>query len=405
MVAVRAQVWVTLVVVVVLAAAVAQWFRPVPAPTVALARTTMAVPGPRPHLPIPAGVPTYVDVPAVGALAGQDATTPRPIGSVAKMMTALLVLKAHPLGLYAQGPTLTVTAAEAATEVADAANQQSVMPVTAGEKLSERKALEGLLIASANNIADMLGVWIAGSDAKFVAQMNAEAKTLGLTGTHYADASGLAPQTVSTPQDQVRLAEDAMRIPLFAAIVAMPQMTLPNGGGLSYNYNYALGKNGIVGVKTGSTTQGGASFVWAAANGGTGTATVYGALLGQMATTPTASQLGVILSEGQSLARSALAAVGSHTVLARGASAGTLDVAWSPPVRLVTTAPVTIEGWGGLAVHMRLVAKAPAAAKGIAAGTRVGVLVVTAGSQKVTVPLVTASAVPAPSPSWRLRRL
>ena len=157
----------------------------------------------------------------------------------------------HPLPAAGSGPAITVTAADAAAYASDERQGQSVVQVAAGEKLTERQALEAMLIPSGNNIASMLASWDAGSDGAFAAKMNARARSLGLHGTRYADASGADPATVSTASDQFGLTLRALQIPAFRQIVAMPQVTLPVAG-VAYNVNSSLGHDGIVGVKTGS---------------------------------------------------------------------------------------------------------------------------------------------------------
>jgi D-alanyl-D-alanine carboxypeptidase (penicillin-binding protein 5/6) len=82
--------------------------------------------------------------------------------------------------------------------------------------------------------------------------MNAAARSLGMTHTRYTDPSGYDDATVSTAADQVRLVDRAMRLPVFASIVATPSATLPVVGTV-HNTNTLLGHNGFVGVKTGST--------------------------------------------------------------------------------------------------------------------------------------------------------
>jgi len=135
--------------------------------------------------------------------------------------------------------------------------------VVPGEKLTERQALEALLIPSGNNIGAMLAGWDAGSQGAFVAEMNAQAGSLGLRSTRYADASGADPATVSTAGDQFVLTLRALQIPAFRQIVAMPQVTLPVAG-VVYNVNSALGHDGIVGVKTGSSSPAGGCLAFAA---------------------------------------------------------------------------------------------------------------------------------------------
>jgi D-alanyl-D-alanine carboxypeptidase (penicillin-binding protein 5/6) len=93
---------------------------------------------------------------------------PVPIASLAKVMTAYLTLTRYPLSGAQDGFEITVTAAQAQAEAGDAAEGQSVAPVQAGERLSERQLLEALLIPSGNNIAQMLAAEVAGSRSRFV---------------------------------------------------------------------------------------------------------------------------------------------------------------------------------------------------------------------------------------------
>src|SRR5205814_7710540 len=127
----------------------------------------------------------------------------------------------------------------------------SIVPIVAGEELTELQALQALLLPSANNVAAVLARWDAGSEARFVARMNATAQSLGMSHTRYTDPSGFDDATVSTAADQVRLIDRAMRVPVFAGIVATPSATLPVAGTV-HNTNTLLGHDGFVGVKTGS---------------------------------------------------------------------------------------------------------------------------------------------------------
>ena len=78
----------------------------------------------------------------------------------------------------------------------DAAEGQSGVAVVAGEQLTERELLEALLIPSGNNIAEILANQVGGSETNFVAEMNAKARALGMTGTIYTDPSGLDSSTL-----------------------------------------------------------------------------------------------------------------------------------------------------------------------------------------------------------------
>jgi D-alanyl-D-alanine carboxypeptidase (penicillin-binding protein 5/6) len=102
-----------------------------------------------------------------------------------------------------------------------------------------------------------------------------------MTHTRYTDPSGYDDATVSTAADQVRLVDRAMRLPVFASIVATPSATLPVAGTVD-NTNTLLGYNGFVGVKTGSTAAAGGCFAFRAIRWIHGKrTTITGVVLGQ----------------------------------------------------------------------------------------------------------------------------
>jgi serine-type D-Ala-D-Ala carboxypeptidase (penicillin-binding protein 5/6) len=204
-----------------------------------------------------------------------------PIASVAKVMTAYLVLRDHPLQPGEDGPTITLTDDDVADTDRRRRQQESVVPIAAGEQLTERQALQALLLPSANNIAAVLARWDARSADRFVARMNATARLLGMTHTRYTDPSGYDDATVSTAADQVRIVGRAMRLAVFASIVATPSTTLPVAGTV-HNTNMLLGHNGFVGVKTGSTAAAGGCFAFRAIRWIDGErTTITGVVLGQ----------------------------------------------------------------------------------------------------------------------------
>jgi serine-type D-Ala-D-Ala carboxypeptidase (penicillin-binding protein 5/6) len=191
------------------------------------------------------------------------------------------VLRDHPLQPGQDGPTITLTDADVADTDRRREQEESVVSIDAGEQLTEREALEALLLPSANNIAAVLARWDAGSAERFVARMNATARSLGMTHTRYTDPSGYDDATVSTAADQVRIVDRAMRLPVFASIVATPSATLPVAGTV-HNTNRLLGHDGFVGVKTGSTAAAGGCFAFRAIRWIDGTrTTITGVVLGQ----------------------------------------------------------------------------------------------------------------------------
>jgi serine-type D-Ala-D-Ala carboxypeptidase (penicillin-binding protein 5/6) len=184
-----------------------------------------------------------------GRPAASPAEQPVPIASLAKVMTTYLTLERYPLGGTQDGFTLTVSTAQAQAAADDGAQGQSVVAVRAGEQLTERQLLEALLIPSGNNIAQILATQVGGSETRFLAEMNAEARGLGMDHTIYTDPSGFDPSTVSTAADQLRVFRRAMRFPVLGQIVSMPEVTLPVAGTVT-NYDPLIAE-GYAG-KTGS---------------------------------------------------------------------------------------------------------------------------------------------------------
>ena len=258
-----------------------------------------------------------------GVVAGPGATRPVPIASVAKVMTAYVILHDHPLSANGSGPDITVQASEAAAYPSQVRDGDSLVPVVAGERLTERQALEALLLPSADNVAWILARWDAGSQAAFAARMNATARRLGMTGTSYTDPSGLDPSTTSTAADQVRLGMAAMRVPVLAAIAAESTAVVPVAG-VVRNTNTLLGQDGIAGLKTGSTQAAGGCVLVAAWHKASGhTTLIVAATFGQPGTA------GTILPNALRAGHNLVLAL--DTALDPGAQPGSRDNSEGPP--------------------------------------------------------------------------
>jgi serine-type D-Ala-D-Ala carboxypeptidase (penicillin-binding protein 5/6) len=230
----------------------------------------------------PGGGQSAIAVPGVGRAASPGPNEPAPVASVAKVMTAYVALRDYPLGASSSGFTLTFDAADVAVEHADRAEGQSTVAVAAGEQLTERQALEALLLPSANNVAMAIADRVSGSVAAFVHEMNVTARQLGMHHTHYTDPSGLATSTTSTAADQLRLARAAMHNQTFADIVGSRQTWIPVAGTIR-NTDLLLGRDGFVGIKTGSDDAAGGCFMFEAIQQLNGQQqVVFGVVLGQV---------------------------------------------------------------------------------------------------------------------------
>jgi D-alanyl-D-alanine carboxypeptidase (penicillin-binding protein 5/6) len=206
---------------------------------------------------------------------------PVPIASVAKVMTAYVVLEHHPLRAGESGPRFVVSEDDVVDTEARRRDGQSVVAVRAGEELSERDALMAILLPSANNVALLVARQVSGSVGAFVAEMNRTAHALGMSHTTYTDPSGYDDGTVSTALDQLRLARVVAKDRTLAAMMATRAAWLPVAGAVT-NTNALLGRDGFVGMKTGSDEAAGGCFmfraVWPTEKG---RRTLIGVVLGQ----------------------------------------------------------------------------------------------------------------------------
>jgi len=390
---------VPLVVVVVVCAGVyaaVQVLRPAPSPTVRLSRPVLTASGTLPHLPWPTEGSAAVAVQGLGLVGHSGPTSPEPIASATKMMTALVVMAHHPLTVGQPGPTITITPADVALYQSDLATGQSVLDVAAGEQLTEVQALEGMLLPSGNNMADVLAQWDSGTIPAFVAAMNAKAAALGLHHTHFASPSGLNPGSVSTPVDLVRLGEAVMANPVLASIVGMGQVTLPVAGTV-YNTDYNVGHSGFIGIKTGSDGAAGGVFVFDAAEPVDGkTVHIFGAVTGQQATPILQSAL----NQASALVTALQGDLGQRTLVAAGQEVAVATTPWGARVPVVATSDVTTVGWPGLSVPTEL--KVARTHHAWTRGKAVGTLELRIGHRVRTVPVVMGASVPGPSVRWRL---
>jgi D-alanyl-D-alanine carboxypeptidase (penicillin-binding protein 5/6) len=379
-----------------LAAAAFQYFRPLPMTAASFILPATERLGTALALSWPAQGEAALLVDGVGDLGSSGGQSPVPMASTAKLMTALLVLEDHPLVLNDPGPTITVTRADVSTYLAERNQNESVVPVVAGEQLSEYQLLQGLLLPSASNFADMLATWDLGGVPAFVGRMNARAATLGMSATHYADVSGFSPQSVSIPADLIKLGQTAMRLPVLAQIVGQSQVTLPVAG-LVHNLDTLLGQGGVVGIKTGHTDQAGGCFVMAADLTIDGVSIrVYAAVVGQPNALAGAFKATGALLQGLAPALHLRPVVRRDDVVARyrtawdeaGAIVASQSIAWVLPDGTAVSRQVKLDDLPPM----------------LEAGTRVGSLFIAAGSHQAEVPLVTAAAISGPDLGWRLTR-
>lgn len=175
----------------------------------------------------------------------------RPMASTTKMMTALLALEGG-------SASDLVTVSDASASIGGAQ-----IGLVAGEQIVLDDLLAALLLQSANDAAIAIAEHVAGSESRFVEEMNGRAVALGMDNTAFVNPHGLdTPGHYSSARDLLTLAQEAMTHPDFARLVALSEVTLtpaPNGAvRVATNRNELIGSyDGAIGIKTGFTDDAG----------------------------------------------------------------------------------------------------------------------------------------------------
>jgi D-alanyl-D-alanine carboxypeptidase (penicillin-binding protein 5/6) len=230
----------------------------------------------------PAGVKAkagiLVDAATGQVLWAQDENAVRPIASITKVMTALVVIQAGGLN-----QEIAVPKAVTGYVAKYAANAAGLIP---GQKFTADELLHIMLVLSAADAAYTLASAYGPGLPAFVDKMNAEAARLGLTHTHFTTPDGLPypteTATYSTAAELVRLGEVAMNDPQFRAIVGLRIYNLPKGKdhnavSVSSDNAFLTSYPGAVGIKTGYTDAAGHTLLFEAVRGGR---VLIGAVLG-----------------------------------------------------------------------------------------------------------------------------
>jgi len=190
-------------------------------------------------------------------------------------------MEKQPFELGQEGQTYTITAEDIATMNAYIAEDGLVLPLLIGMEVTQYQAMQRMLIASDNNLADILVERIFGSMAAYVLYAQDMLQRMGLSQTVVADASGFSPDTVSTLSELVAIGIAALQNPVIAEIVAQPQAQIPDTGIIT-NTNQLLGVDGVIGIKTGTTDEAGSCLLFAAryAAGDGQNVTIVGVIMG-----------------------------------------------------------------------------------------------------------------------------
>lgn len=400
----RVKIWTPLVLLLLIVFAIAQAVRPLPTPTLALsADPTYTFGGGKLEMPWPGEGQGAVEVEGVGSLGTYGNQKPAPVASVAKIMTAYVILQDHPITGKQKGGLIEVD-----KKAGDEANRpdESTAPIQEGQKYTQRQMLQLLMIPSGNNVARLLARWDAKTEEAFVERMNAAAKDLGMTDSTYTDPSGLEPTTRSTPADQLKLAKAVMQNDVFREIVNMPQADIPGIGKTIYNNNVILLEPGVSGIKTGSSTPAGGNLVWAADTVIDGKSRrIVGAVMGAQLDGTLDAKLQRAIQNSLKLIKAAQKGVVSAPVVRKGDVVGYVDNGLGGRTPVVSTKDLKAIGWGGLTVSLKIGAGDKPIPHSAKAGTVVGEVTVGTGTGKVSAPVTLQSELTEPTFGDKLTRI
>jgi D-alanyl-D-alanine carboxypeptidase (penicillin-binding protein 5/6) len=331
-------------------------------------------------------------------VAGIWATTgtddPRPMASISKLITALVVLDAKPLAdANDEGPTITFGKADHDLYDKYYVMGATIAPMPIGTSMSERQALAAALIPSASNYAEAVSTWAYGSQGAFVSAARRWLAANGLTGTTLVEPTGMSERNTSTPTDLIALARLAAANPTIAAIAATPSMALP-GAGMVHNTNGLLGTEGITGLKTGNLGYGTYNLVYTASmDVGIGQPLqVVGVVLGDNTREGVDNDVRGLLSSIRE---------GFHhvPVATHSQQVGEYRTPWGSTAKIVIAQEASILTWSDTPITVAMQTTTP---KTYTDGEEVGTITWTAGPQTTSIPLVVEGSVEPPDDWWRL---
>ncbi|MFF9401706.1 serine hydrolase [Streptomyces sp. NPDC014744] len=401
----RVKIWTPLVLLLLVVFAIVQMVRPLPDPELGLSvESAYTFKGQRLELDWPSQGQSAVSVDGIGSMGSAGAQKPAPIASVAKVMTAYVVLKGHPLTGKEEGEKITV---DQQAEDESKREDESTAPITKGQQFTQKQLLQLLMIPSGNNAARLFARWDSPSEKEFVAKMNAAAKELGMTNTRYTDPSGLDKSTVSTAEDQIKLGRAVMQNDVFREIVDTPQIKIPGIDQVIYNNNTILLEPGVSGIKTGSSTPAGGNLLWSANTVVDGKKLwIYGAVMGQQAGTGQPyDSLVMSLENSLKVIKGAQKAVTSAQVVKKGDVVGYVDDGLGGRTPVVATRDLKAKGWPGLKVELSISDNGKRVPNSASTGTEVGVVTVGTGPGKVSAPVALQEELKSPGFGQKLTRL
>ncbi len=347
-------------------------------------------------VPWPSYGQSAVGVKGYGKIAASPNQMPVPMASVAKIVTVLAILEKKPLQQSEQGEQIYVSDADVQIYDYYQSHQGVVVDLKPGQSLTQYRALQYMLILSANNVADITANWAFGSKEQYLAYANSMVQREGLKSIYLDDASGLSPKTVASAEDLIRLGELALNNPVIAEIVAQESIELPDGT-KKINTNVFLNyeNNGVIGVKNGLTDEAGGVLLAAARR------TIDSKELIILTVVMGSQRYFDSQKDAVGLIDATTQALSGAATIAAGTTIGYYDVPWAGKVEIKTKDPILLDKWTQALDESRI---AIAPLKGRAKeNTVVGTInVVDASGSEKSHEIILVKTVQEPSMGWRM---
>ncbi len=339
------------------------------------------------------GADDYLGPTADGVFASSGGNGALPMASISKLITAMVVLSARPLGASGTGPTITWDKPDAALYDKYYLLNATIAAMKNGSSMSEHDALETMLVVSACNYAEAMADWAFGSNAGFVSATRKWLKANGLTGTTMVEPTGLDDRNTSTPSDLIALGKLAMANPAVAAMVGRTSLDVPSLAGLP-STNDLLGTDGVNGIKTGTLDSDGSDLLFSAIVPiHTGLSlTVIGVVLGG----PTRAGVD---SDVKNTIASIQAGFHDMQLGSQGQVVGSYSTPWGAKASMVLAKDANAFTWSDTPITSTMKTTTLKSGK---SGEQVGRVTWVAGKTTESVPVVLKGSIRGPSPWWRL---
>jgi len=330
-----------------------------------------------------------------GVLARFGDKNPRPVASITKIITALVVLDKKPLSGNEAGPDIKLTDADQIIYEKALAAGAAVKPVTVSSSMTERQMLAAMLLPSAANYSETLAIWAFGSVDEYLRAADSWLAKNNLTQTRIVDTSGLSPDDTSTTSDLINLGKIVLKNTSLASITSLKKASIPDVGEVN-NSNYLIGQLGINGIKTGTTAEAGACILFSSIiNVGNEKITIVGVLLGA----DNRSQQSI---DTINLLKSIQPGFRQVKVISRGQELANYSSDWGQTAKLISYKDINVVAWSNTPISVKVNADKLKTAK---SGQQTGEVTVSVGNKTIKQPLIVDGVINSPNLFWRLMHL